>query len=113
MKLMIYVMNDTNQLDPFLHRLKESGIRGATILNSTGMGRKLAENDDLGFDLFGSLRAFLDNPRAESRVILMALEDEQVAVVAGIIDKVAGDLSKPNTGIYFVLPIESVKGYKK
>ncbi len=113
MKLMIYVMNDVKQLDPFLHRLKESGIKGATILDSTGMGRKLAANDDLGFDLFGSLRTFLDNPRAASKLILMALEDDQVDVVANIIDEVAGDLSKPNSGIFFTVPIEFIKGYKK
>ncbi|MCK7499335.1 MAG: hypothetical protein MZW92_59450 [Comamonadaceae bacterium] len=113
MKLMIYVMNNVNQLDPFLHQLKAAGIKGATILDSTGMGRKLAENDDLGFDLFGSLRAFLDNPRAASKLILMALEDNQVDIVSAIIDNVAGDLTKPNTGIFFTVPIDFIKGYKK
>jgi len=113
MKLMVFVMNRVEHLDSFIVRLKESGIKGATILNSTGMGRMLAENDDLGYDLFGSLRALLDNPRAESRVILMALEDAQVAVVNNIIDEVIGDLSKPNSGIAFTLPIEFVKGFKK
>jgi len=43
----------------------------------------------------------------------MALEDEQVPRVLDIIDRLAGDLSKPNSGIVFTLNIEYVKGYKK
>lgn len=111
MKLFIYVMNDVKLLDKFVHELKEKQIKGATIINSTGMGRKLVENDEL--DFIGSLKTLFDNPRAESRVILMALEDEKVETVLNIIDEIAGDLSKPNSGIVFTLTIDFVKGYKK
>jgi len=54
-----------------------------------------------------------DIPRRDSRVILMVLEDEKVQVVLDIIDKLAGDLTKPNSGIVFTLPLDYVKGYKK
>ncbi|HNZ50624.1 MAG TPA: hypothetical protein PK087_04235 [Bacilli bacterium] len=111
MKLLVYVMNNANLLDRFVHELKDAQIRGATILNSTGMGRKLVESDN--FDIIGSLKAIFDTPRTDSRVILMALEDEQVPRVLDIIDRLAGDLSKPNSGIVFTLNIEYVKGYKK
>ena len=111
MKLLVYVMNNVNLLDRFVHELKDAQIRGATILNSTGMGRKLVESDN--FDIIGALKAIFDTPRTDSRVILMALEDEQVPRVLDIIDRLAGDLSKPNSGIVFTLNIEYVKGYKK
>jgi nitrogen regulatory protein PII len=111
MKLLIYVMNNVNFQENFLKRLKDEGIKGATIINSTGMGRVLAENEDR--DIIGSLKFLFDNPRAESRTFMMALEEEQVEVVMGVIDEVAGDLSRPNTGIVFTLPIDQIKGYKK
>ncbi|MGD9605578.1 MAG: hypothetical protein AB7V00_05465 [Bacilli bacterium] len=111
MKLLVYVMNDVNLLDRFVHELKDAQIKGATIINSTGMGRKLVESDD--FDIIGSLKALFDTPRTDSKVILMALEDEQVNVAIDIIDRLAGDLSKPNSGILFTLNIELIKGYKK
>ena len=111
MKLMIYVLNDVHLLDKFLIALKENNVRGATILNSTGMGRMLSENDDM--NLFGSFKFLFDGPRSESRVILIALEDEQVECVLNIIETFAGDLSKPNSGIVFTLPIDYIKGYKK
>ncbi|MGD9887217.1 MAG: hypothetical protein AB7T03_04580, partial [Bacilli bacterium] len=59
------------------------------------------------------LKALFDTPRTDSRVILMALEDEQVTTVLDIIDRLVGDLTKPNSGIVFTLNIEFVKGYKK
>ncbi|PKK97702.1 MAG: hypothetical protein CVV57_10965 [Tenericutes bacterium HGW-Tenericutes-2] len=111
MKLMVYVLNDVHQLDKFLIALKEEKIKGATIINSTGMGRMLSESDDM--NILGSLKFLFDGPRSESRVILMALEDEQIDVVLNVIDRIAGDLSKPNTGIVFTLPIDFIKGYKK
>ncbi len=111
MKLLVYVMNDVALLDEFVHELKEKGIKGATIINSTGMGRKLIENED--YDIIGSLKSLFDIPRRDSRVILMVLEDEKVQTVLDLIEKLAGDLTKPNSGIVFTLPIDFVKGYKK
>lgn len=111
MKLLVYVMNNIDNFDKFIHQLKENNVKGATIINSTGMGRKLMESED--FDFIGSLRVLFDAPRSESRTFFMALEDEQVEVVQKIIDEIAGDLTKPNSGIVFTLPIDSIKGYKK
>jgi nitrogen regulatory protein PII len=110
MKMLIYVMNRPELLDKFLKELAKNQIKGGTIIDSTGMGRRLAGNDDIPW--IGSLRAVFDMPRAESKTILLVLPDEQVDVVYGIINTISGDLSKPNTGIAFTLPIDSVKGYK-
>ncbi len=111
MKLVVYVMNDTTKLDKFLHELKEKNIKGATILNGTGMARKLIENDDM--DFIGSLKVLFDNPRVESKVILMAIEDANVQTVLDVVHQVAGDLSRPNSGIVFTVPIDYIDGLKK
>ena len=75
MKLVVYVMTKTELLDSFLHELQENKIKGATILNSTGMARKLIESDDMNF--IGSLKSLFDKPRKESYVILMAVAEEK------------------------------------
>jgi nitrogen regulatory protein PII len=108
---MIYVLNDVHLLDKFIVSLKNHGIKGATIINSTGMGRMLSESDDM--NIIGTLSILFNGPRAESRVILMALEDQQVDIALKIIDDIAGDLSKPNSGIVFTVPIDYIKGFKK
>ncbi len=110
MKLVVYVMNNVTLLDRFLRRLNEHNIKGATIIPSTGMARKLLENDDMRF--IGTLKVLFDNPRVESNVILMVLPDEQTDTAYKVIEEVAGDLSQPNSGIAFTLPIENVKGFK-
>lgn len=110
MQLFIYVMNKPELLDKFLKQLMKSNIKGATILSSTGMGRQLAGSEDVPW--LGSLKSILDMPRAESKVILIALPEAQVDDVYRIIDEVAGDLNAPNSGIAFTIPIQSIKGYK-
>jgi nitrogen regulatory protein PII len=101
------MLNNVLLLDKFLHELKVNKIQGATIIDSTGMARKLIENSD--FDFIGSLKVLFDNPRTESRVIMMALEEEKVSTVLQIIDSLV-DLTEPNTGIVFTLPIDYIKG---
>ncbi len=108
MKLVVYVMNKTELLEEFLLELKKNNINGATILNSTGMARKLIQSDDMEF--IGSLKKLFENPRKESNVILIALKDELVKTVFEIVDHVCGDLSEPDSGIIFTLPIDQIKG---
>jgi hypothetical protein len=110
MKLVVYVMNDVSLLDDFLRQLNDNNVKGATIIKSSGMARKLFESDDMKF--IGTLKALFDSPRVESNVILMVLPDNLVDTVYRVIENVVGDLSKPNSGIAFTLPIENVKGYK-
>ncbi len=110
MKLVVFVLNDTSLLDDFLHELNGHNIHGATIISSSGMARKLIENDDMKF--IGTLKSLFDNPRVESNVIMMVLEDDRVPVVYQVIDNIVGDLSRPNTGIAFTMPIEDVEGFK-
>lgn len=110
MKLMIYVMNKPEYLDKFLKELTKHDIKGATIISSTGMGRRLFGQDDIPW--LGSLKAILDMPRTESKVILIALPDEHVELVYKVIEDVVGDLSQPNSGIAFTVDITSIKGYK-
>ncbi len=110
MKLVLYVMNKTEYLEEFLHELNENGVKGATIISSTGMARTLARNDDMNF--IGSLKAVFANPRKESNVILIALKDELVPTVYKVIDNVCGNLNEPDSGIAFTIPIEDVVGCK-
>ena len=110
MKLFIYVLYKTELLDKLLKALHKSDIKGATILNSTGMGRKLFSSDDHAF--IGSLRAMFESSRVESNMIFIALPDEQVDIVFQVIYDVVGDLSEAYNGIAFTLDIDKIKGYK-
>lgn len=108
MQLLLFVLNKVDLLDPLLEKMMEQGVRGATILNSTGMARELAKNED--FPFFGTLRSLLDPDREESRTVFTVLKDDEVGRVKEIIRSVVGDLAQPDTGVLFTLPVLDVEG---
>ncbi|MBC8569697.1 hypothetical protein [Zongyangia hominis] len=108
MKLLVLILNKVEMLEPLLARFTDLQINGATILNSTGMARALSDYMDDSF--LGSLRAILDPDRDENKTILTVLKDEQVESAIGAIEEVVGDLSEPDTGIVFTLPVDFIKG---
>jgi len=111
MKLLIYVLSHVEKLPTLLKHFNEEGISGATILDSSGMGRELTERDE--FSIFGSMRALIDQNNRTTKTLFFVIEDDQVKKIEKVIEKVIGDLSKPDQGILFTLPLDYVKGFKK
>ena len=111
MKLLMYVLSHVEKLQTLLKEFNEAGISGATIIDSSGMGRELSERDE--FSIFGSMRALIDQNNKTTKTLFMVVEDDEVKKVEKVIEKVIGDLSKPDQGILFTLPLDYVKGYKK
>lgn len=107
-QIMFFVLHKTEVLDPLMIALNKAGIKGATIINSSGMAHSLASSEDSY--IISSLRAFLTPDREENKTIIMVLSEEQVAEAKRVITEVVGDLSKPYTGIVFVVPAISVDG---
>lgn len=96
-------------MDELLKNLAKSGIKGATILDGTGMAEALVNMEDL--PMFGVLRRMLSVEEKEvSKVLLIVLKDEQIQKTRTVIKEVIGDLKEPNTGIMFTIPITYVEG---
>ena len=111
MKLIIFIMNRVEKLDKLIREFHQKGIKGATILSSTGMAQKLIANEETAF--IGSLKALFDNPRVESKVIMTVVKEDQKEIVYQAIEDIVGDLSLPNTGIVFTIDVDDVKGFLK
>ena len=109
MQFLLLVLNKVEVLETLLEKLMEKGICGATILNSTGMVRELAKSNE-DFPIFGSLRAFINPERKESKTIFMVLNEDKVDEVKNIIRQVVGDLSRPDSAVLFTLPVLSAEG---
>ena len=109
MKCMFIVLNNTDKLDELLSTLADNGINGATILESTGMAHKLL-SDDCSTRFLGSLRNVLNNDREKNTTIFMVLSDEQVLLARVAVKKVLKNISKPDTGILFTVPVDFVEG---
>jgi hypothetical protein len=111
MKLLIFVLSDLEKLQPILKQFKDQNIPGATILDSTGMGRELVDHDE--FSIFGSMRQLISHNTQHTKTLFMVVEEQEVKIITTIIEHVVGSLETPDSGILFTLPIDFVKGLKR
>lgn len=107
MQLLVLVLNKTEKLDDILKALLDIGIRGATILDSLGMARKLDRHE---FSIFGSLSMIVDSDHDTSKTVFIAVQDDLVDEARETIDRVVGDLCRPDTAVLFGLPITFFDG---
>ncbi len=107
MKMLVFVLDNVDKLDPLLTELSKQGLRGATIINSTGMARSLYST---GSVMMRSLKILLDSEHEENKTIFTVVDKKQEQIFYQAVDKIIGPLSEPGTGIIFTLPIDSVGG---
>ena len=108
MELLFYVMNKVDLLDDLLEDFSHEPEFRATIIDSMGMAHMLK---DSGY--FFSLRDLLNQSQVNSKTIMMALEKESIEKAVSIIEKNVGDLTEPDTGVVFCVPISYAKGLVK
>ncbi len=108
MKMLLFVLNRVEKLEPVLNKLEHEGLRGATVLSSRGMAMTLDKYFEGSF--LGSLRAMMEPDREENRTVFMVLKDEDVERAVKAIESVAGSFDAPNSGIVFTIPVDFVKG---
>jgi nitrogen regulatory protein PII len=111
MKLLFFVLNETEKLDDVLTELATNGIKGATVIDSMGMARILSNNhDDNEISFLSSLRSFLNPEREKNNLIFTVINDTQLEIAVKAIESVTGDLSQKNTGVIFSVPVDFTKG---
>lgn len=113
----LFVLHDISKMKDLLHAWEEAGVKGATVLFSTGLGR-IRQNFGLmeDFPLFPTMSEIMERLEEMdlSRTLFSVVENE--TIVENILNqtqKVVGDLSQPNTGIMIVLPVVKVYGLKQ
>lgn len=107
--LLVLVLNEVELLDPILEGFMEIGISGATIIDTTGMGRTLAYSEDI--PIFGGLRKAFENCHPSNKTVFSVINsDELLQNAIKLVDEKIGDLDSPGAGILFTLPINHVKG---
>ena len=112
MKALFLILNKTEKLNDVLEAFVKVGIKGATVVDSQGMGSALSESN---LPMFGGfLRTVLDNNRPFNKVVFSVVKDEEVlndAIAA--VEDILGDMSKPGVGLMFVMPVDRVVGWTK
>ncbi len=106
MKLLIIILNKEEYLDELIQAMLEVDVRGATILDSVGMGRILAQD----IPIFAGLKGLLTGNRPHNKTILTAVDEEQEAKIVTVFEQVVGPLSEAGNGLILALPISAVHG---
>lgn len=104
------VINKKEMVRPVIKRLREIGIRGATVIESTGAGRYARRENHI--PLIGGLRYIDGTDITHNATVFSVIETrEQVEQAADEIEKLlGGDMTVPGTGIIFSVPVDLVRG---
>lgn len=112
MKLMVIILNKLDSLEYLLEGLSAAGIGGATIIESSGMAMTLNKLDS-SF-LSASIKAmFSSDGNEDNRTIISVIRNDQLEIARKVVYSTVGDLSMPNTGVLFTLPIDFAEGINK
>jgi nitrogen regulatory protein P-II 1 len=115
MSMILFVLHDAEKLQAVLDAWEETGISGATVLLSTGIGR-IRESQALRDDLpiMPSLEDFYPMPENLGRTIFTITDDERLVLkIVEATERVVGDLNEPGRGILTVLPTNGIYGLRK
>lgn len=108
MYMILLVLDDPARLEAVLEAWEQVGIRGATIVESTGIHRLR------GAAPIGARYAFRGDRRLVERghYTLFSIVPDQAAVERGLraVEGVVGDLDEPRTGILAAWPLAVAKG---
>ena len=108
MQMVVLVLDNLEHSAAILEAWEEVGTSGVTILESTGLGRlnrqRMSMRDDL--PLMPSLSSVLATREEHHRTIFTIVDsDEMVDRLFEVTQEITGDLTAPNRGIMFVLPV--------
>ncbi len=105
-ELLVCVVMDHHQVEEILTGFVELGVRGATVIDSRGMGSILGNE----VPIFAGFRTLFPGGGAGTYAILSVVSEEQVDDAISMADEVCGDLDRPGTGFIFTVPVGRMKG---
>ncbi|MBK7894247.1 MAG: hypothetical protein WAS33_18955 [Candidatus Promineifilaceae bacterium] len=109
MYMLIMVLDDTSHLNDVLTAWDQAGVGGVTIIESTGLNRVLQRHSaDMAFVGFSQM---FGSGRVGHNTLFTVIEDLELAETAvAATEAVLGDLTEPDKGIIFALPVAKTWG---
>jgi len=104
--LLICFVNKKKLLDEILARLIELGVGGATVLDSTGVGR--SKVDDVV--LYQGFKDVLLGTQKDHYTILCIIKKNKMNDIAQELTKLYGDFKEKGIGFFFTVSLENVWG---
>jgi nitrogen regulatory protein P-II 1 len=106
MFIVMFVLDNNELLDKVITSLSEIGVTGATIIESSGLHRKMLHTIHMRY-------VYEKSPLEEigNLTLFIIVENKTVANnCLKAIEKVVGNLDQPNTGVFAAWPLAMTKG---
>ena len=107
MYMIMFVLNDQKKTDLVLDGWSKAGVRGVTLMETTGAYRRRMR--------IPGRYAYTTQNMDENNITLMAIviEEEIVKNCLKETEEIIGDLNKPDTGVFAYWELTDVKGIRK
>ncbi|ABR50844.1 conserved hypothetical protein [Alkaliphilus metalliredigens QYMF] len=109
MHLLIAIINNPDYVIDILDEFYKVDVRGATVMDSKGMAHIIADH----IPFFARFAEFGKDPSFNKTIFVVIDSDESRKKAIDAIERIVGDLNKPDTGIVMTIPIDFCKGLVK
>lgn len=106
MILLVCILKDYRRVEEILLGFLELGVTGGTVLEGRGMGQLLGSE----VPIFAALRGLFPGSVSDSNVILAVMRAEKAELCLDLIERIAGPLDQPGSGVAFTVPVVQVRG---
>lgn len=114
MNVLFIILNKVEYMDDILDAFVDIGVRGATILDSQGMGSALVDSSSSGEPFFGVLRNLLDDSKPYNKTIMTVIKDDKILDEAvEVVKDIVGDIYEPGVGMMFTVPVGNTYGMNR
>ncbi len=110
MYMILFVLDDPEQLDAVLDAWNAIGVSGVTIIESTGINRRRGARQ-VGAPFMAGINRLMSGDQ-ENHFTLLTIVDrvELIEQCTNAAERIMGDLNTPNSGVLAAWPLAYVKG---
>ena len=106
-KLFVIILDKSQLVDELITGFLDIGVRGATIIESRGMGEIIRQD----MPVFSGL-ASLFGESTGSRMLMSVMPESLIEPVYQLVEEVVGQLDQPNSAVCFTLPVDTFRGFR-
>jgi nitrogen regulatory protein PII len=110
MYLLVNVLEQPEHLVAILEGFAKMGIKGSTVMNSTGMGRVLMKAGAESPAMEEINKMIANGESSNKTIFTVVKEKETLDKAIDIVKSLCGDLCEPGKGILFAVPLALVDG---
>ncbi len=110
MYLLVNVLEQPEHLVAILEGFAQLGIKGSTVMNSTGMGRVLMTAGTAGPAIEEISKIIANGESSNKTIFTVVKEKEMLDKAIDVVKSFCGDLCEPGKGILFAIPLAFVDG---